>query len=102
MIVFLKIDLMLLETSMSFEFEEDAIDRQPVSEHCRGRSKILDPNKKCKDRFFITDNRTLVVNYSGIAYQTAQFCIDLSLEAKTKHNHLAHICLKNEPETRHS
>ena len=56
---------------------------------------ILDPYKKCKDRYSLADDGTITIppkrNYSKI-----DFCIEINVNATNKDQHGAQICVANE------
>ena len=57
----------------------------------------LYPDRSCKDKYYLTDNSTLVLydtkKYEEYVFPVNQFCIYLNGKAKTKHDHFAQICL---------
>ena len=85
-----------------FKEGEKIVDYQPdVEKSCPTNLErmILDPNKKCKDRFHVTENSTLVLRNPREPYQavygTEDFCIEINGYAKNKDEHLARICIDN-------
>ena len=87
-------------TESLLEEGENVADYQPhVEERCPTNQEhvTLDPNKRCKDRFYLTENGTLILNhpqddYQGV-YRSEEFCIQIDGNAKTKDEHLPRICL---------
>ena len=78
------------------------VDYQPlVEKSCPTNLEhiTLDPNKKCKDRFYVTENSTLVLRHPQEPYEAVygseEFCIKINGYAKNKDQHLATICIDN-------
>ena len=89
-------------TESLFKEGEKIVDYQPlVEKSCPTNLEhiTLDPNKKCKDRFYVTENSTLVLRdpqepYQAV-YRAEDFCIEINGHAKNKDEHLARICIDN-------
>ena len=78
----------------------NSIDFQPDTEiGCPNgyEQHTLRPDRYCKDKFFLTENSTLVLydkrKYQNYSYPLNQFCIALNGNAKTKDDHFATICI---------
>ena len=85
-----------------FKEGDDIVDYQPLIEKSCPASLeeiTLDPNKKCKDRFDVKENGTLVLRHPQEPYQAVyrseEFCIRINGNAKNKDEHLARICIDN-------
>ena len=89
-------------TESLFKEGEKIVDYQPdVEKSCPTNLEriTLDPNKRCKDRFYVTENSTLVLrnpkdSYLAV-YRSEDFCIEINGYAKNKDDHLARICIDN-------
>ena len=89
-------------TESLFEEGDKMVDYQPlVEKSCPTNLEhiTLDPNKRCKDRFYVTENSSLVLRHpqdSYLAvYRSEDFCIEINGYAKNKDEHLARICIDN-------
>ena len=84
-----------------FKSGKTSIDFRPENEvGCPDgyEQKKLYPNKHCKDKFYLTNDSTLVLNdtskYVKGNYTVNEFCISLNGNAKTKYDHFAMICVE--------
>ena len=79
------------------------IDRQPEVERCTASKgeveRILDPTKKCNDRFYIENSETLVIRHTDQKFQAGDFCVEFNGDAKTKDDHFAKICVTDQKES---
>ena len=89
-------------TESLFKEVDDVVDYQPLVEKIcpPNLERIdLDPNKRCKDRFYVTENGTLVLRHQRepyqAVYQSEDFCIRINGYAENKDEHLATICIDN-------
>ena len=60
--------------------------------------RTLDPINKCKDKYKLNDNGTLVFDYPNprrhqTAYATNEFCFVVNVNATSKYEHLPEICV---------
>ena len=89
-------------TESLFEEGDKMVDYQPlVEKSCPTNLQhiTLDPNKRCKDRFYVTENSSLVLRHPQDSYlevyRSEDFCIEINGYTKNKGEHLARICIDN-------
>ena len=89
-------------TESLFNGGDDLADYQPeIEERCPANQEhfTLDPNKRCKDRFDLSENGTLVIQHPQDPYQAVygpeEFCIVIDGHANHKDQHLPKICIDN-------
>ena len=59
--------------------------------------RALNPVKKCRDKFRLEDNGTLVLEYDSPkflnqTFDTDEYCIELNIDASHKYHHYPEIC----------
>ena len=86
-----------------FYTDRTDVDLQPIKDHCITRSVIIGqqtkkqagvigPTKRCKDRFYIRDNDTLVIKHRQKEYKVTDFCVNPNTgEIESKDDRFANI-----------
>ena len=59
--------------------------------------RALNPVKKCKEKFRLEDNGTLVLEYDSpklrnLTFDTNEYCIAINIDANHKYHHFPEIC----------
>ena len=63
------------------------------------KRKALEPTRKCRDRYEITNNYTLVLpGYDNASYNVEDYCIDINNEVSNRYQHFPEICIDTREE----
>ena len=87
-----------------FYTDRTDVDLQPIKDHCvrersviigqqtRKQTGVIGPTKRCKDRFYIRDNDTLVIKHTQKEYKVTDFCVNsITGEIESKDDRFANI-----------
>ena len=79
-----------------FKHGSKSIDFSPVMEQkCpNGFRKVrFEPAKRCRDKWTLDNNYTLVLPERKTSYDVNEYCIDINNKATNKYEHFPEICI---------